>query len=81
LNLPPMTEERREQMKKIVHTLCEDARISLRQHRQKSHDVIKDEKDDDVKKTLSDELQEQVDKYNNMVEESRKSKEEEVMKI
>ncbi len=81
LNLPPMTEERREQLKKIVHTLCEEARISIRQHRQKVHDEIKEIKEDDVKQTLSDFLQREVDKYNEKIEESRKQKEEEVMKV
>jgi ribosome recycling factor len=81
LNLPPMTTERREQLKKVVHTLCEEARISIRQHRQKTHDAIKDEKDEDVKKTLMDILQKEVDKANEKIEESRKKKEEDVMAI
>lgn len=81
LNLPPMTEERREQLKKIVHKLCEEARISIRQHRQKAHDEIKQEKDDDVKETALEILQKEVDKANEKVEELRKRKEEEVMKV
>jgi ribosome recycling factor len=81
LNLPPMTEERREQLKKVAHKLCEEARISIRQHRQKTHDQIKEEKDEDVKKTLTEWLQKEVDKANEQIEESRKAKEEEVMKV
>lgn len=81
LNLPPMTEERREQLKKIVHKLCEEARISVRQHRQKAHDEIKLEKDDDVKETALENLQKEVDKVNEKIEEARAKKEEEVMKV
>jgi ribosome recycling factor len=81
LNLPPMTEERREQLKKIVHKLAEEARISLRQHRQKVHDQLKEEKEEDVKKTLGDFLQREVDKYNEKIDELRTQKEEEVMKV
>lgn len=81
LNLPSMTEERREQLKKIVQKLCEEARISIRQHRQKAHDEIKQDKDEDVKKTALDWLQKEVDKVNEKIEDSRKKKEEEVMKV
>lgn len=81
INLPPMTEERREQLKKIVHKLCEEARISIRQHRQKAQDEIKQDKDDDVKETALEWLQKEVDKANEKIEEARKKKEEEVMKV
>lgn len=81
LNLPPMTEERREQLKKIVHKLAEEARISLRQHRQKTHDGLKEEKNETLKKSLISELQKEVDKMNEKIDEVRKKKEEELMKI
>ena len=81
LNLPPMTEERREQLKKVVHKLAEEARISIRQHRQKVHDELKAEKEEDVKKTLGDFLQREVDKLNEQIDELRKKKEEEIMKV
>lgn len=81
LNLPPMTEERRTQLVKIVQKLCEEARITIRQHRQKAHDAIKEEKDEDVKETLAEFLQKEVDKANEKIEDSRKKKEEEVMTI
>lgn len=81
LNLPSMTEERREQMKKIVHTLSEEARISVRQHRQKVHDQLKGEKDETLKKTLLADLQREVDKVNEQIDALRTKKEEELMKI
>ncbi len=81
LNLPPMTEERREQLKKIVQKLAEEARISIRQHRQKSHDQLKEEKDETLRKTLLEYLQKEVDKANEQIDEVRVKKEEELMKI
>ena len=81
LSLPPMTEERRTQMKKIVSTLAEEARISVRKHRQEAHDKIKEEKDEDVRSTLVEELQKLTDKANESIAAAAKSKEEELMKV
>lgn len=82
LNLPPMTEERRIQLTKVVHQLGEEARISIRQQRGAVHDDIKtNEKDEDVKFTLLDELEKAVKGANEQVEESVKAKEKEVMTV
>lgn len=82
LNLPPMTEERRLQLVKHVHQLAEEGRISIRQQRQTAHDTIKDEeKDEDVKFTLLEELEKAVKGANEKIEESKKAKEEEVMTV
>jgi len=82
INLPQMTEERRAQMKKIVHQLAEEARISIRQQRQDVNDAIKDEeKDEDARYTLLEELEKAVKTANEKVEESMKKKEEEVMTV
>ncbi|MBI3618789.1 ribosome recycling factor [Candidatus Peregrinibacteria bacterium] len=81
INLPPMTAERRAQLTKIVHQLAEESRITLRKHRQEVHDVIKEEKDEDVRETLVESLQKAVDEANAKVAEAAKKKEEEVMKV
>jgi len=82
VNLPPMTEERREQLKKVVHRLAEEARISVRQQRQELNDKIKDEeKEEDRKYTLLEELNKAVKSANDKIEESMKNKEEEVMTV
>ncbi len=81
LTLPPMTEERRTHLKKVVSTLAEESRISIRKHRQDAHDKIKQEKDEDVKETLQKDLQKSVDEANAKIAELSKKKEEEVMKI
>ena len=81
ITLPSMTEERRKSLQKVVHQLAEEARVSLRKHRQVSHDAIKPEKDEDVKETLNEELQKGVDEYNAKIGDMAKKKEEEVMKV
>lgn len=81
LTLPPMTEERRKHLQKIVHQLAEDARVGIRKHRQVAHDAVKSEKDEDVKATLNKELQKGVDECNGKVGEMAKMKEAEVMKV
>ena len=82
LNLPPMTEERRTRLTKVVHQLAEEARISVRQQRQSVHDKIKDEeKDEDVRYTLLEELEKAVKSANEKIEETKKQKEEEVMTV
>ncbi len=75
LNLPPMTQERREQLVKLVHQLAEEGRISVRQQRQSAHDDIKDnEKDEDVRYTLLEELEKAVKAANEKIDTSKKRK-------
>ena len=79
--LPPMTEERRKDMTKIVANLAEEARVSLRQQRDKLREDIKEEKDEDVRYTLLEELDKAAAEGNDKIEESKKAKEEEVMTV
>lgn len=81
LNFPQMTEERRKELVKVVHKLAEEARITVRQKRQEAHDAVKGEKDEDVKETLQDALQKEVDRINEQIDAIRKHKEEEIMKV
>ena len=81
LTLPMMTEERRKELQKLVHKLSEEARISLRQHRQKAVDAIKQDKDEDVRSTLEGQLQKEVDAFNDKIDAMRSHKEDEVMKV
>jgi len=82
INLPPMTEERREQLKKLVNQFAEEARISVRQQRQKVHDQIKEEEsDEDARYTGLDLLEKAVKEANDKIEKSKGRKEEEVMTV
>lgn len=79
--LPPMTEERREQMKKLVHKMAEEARISIRQARQKAHDAIKQDPNETLRESLGHQLQKEVDAANKRIEEIRDHKEQEIMTV
>lgn len=81
LSLPPMTEERRTQLVKIVHRLSEEARIAVRQARQRAQDAIKQDPNENLRNSLQDQLQKEVDKANERIDELRDHKEEEVMKV
>lgn len=81
ISLPPMNEERRVQLTKIVHQLAEESRIAVRKHRQEAHDKIKQDKDEDIKETQLENLQKAVDDANGKIAEVAKKKEEEIMKV
>lgn len=80
--LPAMNQERREQLVKVVAKLSEEAKISLRQQRQTVHDNIKsEEKDEDQRFTLLEFLDKAVKDTNVKIDEVKKKKEEELMKV
>ncbi len=81
LNFPPMTEERRKGITKIVSQLTEQAKIAIRQDRQKVNDVIKELDDEDEVERLQKDLQKLVDEANATIEEAAKKKQEEVMTV
>lgn len=86
LNLPPLTEERRRDLVKIVHNRLEDSRIAIRNIRR---DLMKDlrefEKEkmiseDDLKKA-EEELQKLTDKFVQQVDAVGQHKEKEIMEV
>lgn len=86
INIPPLTEERRKDLCKVVSRLAEEARISIRNARQKAHDKIKEmEKQKEITEDQmhggDKKLQERVDKVNHQIEEISKSKESDVMTV
>jgi ribosome recycling factor len=81
LNFPSMTEERRMQIKKTAHQLAEGAKISVRQDRQKTNDIIKAITEEDEKERLVKELQKLVDEANENIEVSLQKKDQEIMTV
>ncbi len=81
LNFPPMTEERRKQMTKIVGQLAEQAKIKIRQERQTSNDASKSIAEEDEKERVHKELQKLVDEANMKIDEMAKQKDKEIMTI
>lgn len=86
INIPALTEEKRKDLVKIVHSKAEDAKISIRQIR---HDAkAKLEKANKNKEISDDELREWesnlqkiVDEKNKKIEEMSKKKENSIMTI
>ncbi len=86
LSFPPLTEERRVELTKIVGQKSEEARIKVRKLREKiREDIQREEKDgkisEDDKVRKEKELQKIIDEYNEKIEEIHKKKEEELMTV
>jgi len=86
LNLPPLTEDRRRDLVKQVHTRLEESRVAVRNIRRDSHNDMRDfEKEkliseDDLKNGEED-LQKMTDKFIEEVTELGKKKEAEIMEV
>jgi ribosome recycling factor len=86
LAIPPLTEDRRKDLVKIVHHRAEETRIAIRNIRRESHNDLREfEKEkiiseDDLKRG-EDDLQKLTDKLMEKVEESIKRKEKEIMEV
>ena len=82
LVIPALTEERRKELVKQVKQIAEEGKIALRNIRQDANNDIKKLKlPEDVEKNGNEEVQELINKYNKLVEDKLKVKEEELMTI
>ena len=86
LNIPALTEERRQEMVKILHQKVEEAKISIRNIRE---ELIKELKNEEKEGNISEddlfaeqkEIQKTVDEYNDTVKQIQEKKEEEIMTV
>lgn len=63
ISIPPLTEERRKQIVKVVHKMCEDHKIAVRNIRRDSNDLLKGlKKDSDISEDDAFKAQDQVQK-------------------
>lgn len=83
LNIPALTEETRRDYVKQAKGIAEDCKIALRNVRQDANNDIKKatEGTEDDKKAYTEDVQELINKYNKVVEEKLKIKEEELMSV
>lgn len=82
LNIPAMTEDTRRTYVKQAKEYAEDCRINLRNIRQDANNDIKNsEATEDDKKGYQDDVQELINKYNKIVDDKFKEKENELMMI
>lgn len=86
LSIPALTEERRRELTKLLGRHVEDARITVRKHREealKSIDAREKQKEisEDEKFRLKNEVQKLVDETNKKIEEMGSAKEKEIMTV
>lgn len=82
LVIPPLTEDRRKELVKQVKSLAEEARIALRNIRQEANTGLKNLKlPEDTEKEGNNEVQELINKYNKVIDEKLKLKEQDLMTI
>ncbi len=84
--IPPLTEERRKELVKVVHQMCEDHKVGIRNVRRDSNDMIKsfkkegDISEDDAFKG-QDQIQKITDEYIEKIDVIYKEKEKEILEF
>lgn len=86
LTIPPLNEERRKDLAKIVKKKAEDGRVAVRNVRHKAHDEIKAQLKDhkiteDDNKRMQDSLQKITDRFVKEIDALVASKEKEIMEV
>jgi len=86
LPIPPLTQERRKDLVKVVKKMTEEARVAVRAARRGAMDMLKDaekegEISEDEKKTGEKRVQELTDKHVASVDDVAATKEKEIMEL
>ena len=86
ISIPQLTEERRKELVKVVHKVCEEHKVSARNFRRDSNDLLKSMKtegeisEDDAFKS-QDQVQKITDEYIQLIDECYKEKEKEILEF
>ncbi len=83
---PPLSEERRMELVKVVHKMAEECRIEIRQQRRDAREQLKSlEKEgkisEDDSRRAQEEMQKMTDRYIEQVDKNLAAKEKEVMEV
>jgi ribosome recycling factor len=86
LNIPPLTEERRKDLVRVVHKRMEEARVEIRNLRREAADSLKKEERDgevgaDESRRQLDALQRTTDRFVGEVDRLGQAKEQEVLEV
>jgi ribosome recycling factor len=86
INIPALNEEQRKEYVKIISEKSEEAKISMRLHREKTWKEIqemekKGEMREDDKFRAKDDLQKMIDDFNEKIEDLKKNKEQDIMTV
>ena len=84
--IPPLTEERRRELAKVVRKMAEDARVAIRNVRREAIEKLKDrekkkEISEDVVKRGQERIQKETDAHVKKIDEILKSKEQEILEV
>ena len=84
--IPPLTEERRKELAKVVRKMAEDARVAVRNVRREAIEKLKDrekkkEISEDVVKRGQERIQKETDVHVKKIDEILKSKEQEILEV
>jgi ribosome recycling factor len=84
--IPPLTEERRKEIVKVVHKTCEDHKIAVRNLRRDANELVKGlKKDGDISEDEAFKAQEQIqkltDEHIKLIDECYKEKEKEILEF
>jgi len=86
ISIPPLTEERRKELVKVVHKIAEESKVAIRQIRRDANETLKRMKknkeisEDDLHRG-QEEVQKITDEFIKNVDEVTKKKEEEILKF
>ena len=86
ISIPPLTEDRRKKLVKVVHKTCEDCKVAVRNLRRDSNELIKGLKkdgeisEDDAFKA-QDNVQKITDEHIKQVDNIYKDKEKEILEF
>jgi len=86
ISIPPLTEERRKQLVKVVHKKSEEHKIAVRNIRRDSNDLLKGlKKDGDISEDdafrAQDQVQKITDEHVKLIDEVCKEKEKEILEF
>jgi len=86
ISIPPLTEERRKELVKLVHKMCEEHKVSVRNVRRDSNELLKSlKKDGDISEDQAFKAQEEVqkitDEHVKLIDECYTKKEKEILEF
>jgi ribosome recycling factor len=86
LAIPPLTEERRKELVKVVHKMCEEHKVATRNIRRDANDLLKSlKKDGDISEDdafkAQDEVQKITDNFIQKIDDVYKEKEKEILEF
>ena len=86
ITIPPLTEERRKDLVKVLHKKVDESKIAVRNVRRDAHDKLREQEkaktlsEDDLKRS-TERLQKMTDKYTDELDKVGQTKEHEILEV